>query len=814
MNNYDGPAYYRWRKDLKAVQRERQQNNQPQREAKAQSTSRGSRSLADSVAPTKKTVNKQPKPLTESKFSKQIRKFEPKKRPAIEEPNAQMVHFFDRQSNQRAQFYGRLIDNLRIQPDDLILFGNLSDFEEQEKREAVQANAEESVNEVQEQDEPTESKVTINSSTEPIEKNRMVEDEESSKDVDIIDSKPDSSNGPVEDDSDFEPKIQEQDDLEELPTGGLGKSFSTIMGGEATDTKLPFFGEHSDEVPEDVPDLSNSQTEIDGPQSAESTEPELRESDKVTEKSGNDATTHQEQQINQRFQNPVQDSSATPNELKSNDEADGTEERVELIDDDNATQVVDPVDNFNPAEYQFPSMKLLTPPVDTDDDQILDWIENQIDVLDKTLAAFGVDAKVVDWTNGPTVTQFQIKLALGVKVQRIVNLRDDLKLALAAKDVRIEAPIPGKSTVGIEIPNKNPRPVMLSEIIDTPKFAEKKSPLTTAVGVDISGRPQVTDIRKMPHGLIAGATGSGKSVFINSLLVSILYKANPAEVKLLLIDPKAVELAPYDEIPHLLSPVISDPQEAAAALKWVTKEMDERYEKLSAAGVRNIEQFNDKAEEREEYGLKMPYILVIIDELADLMMVASSEIQDYIVRITQKARAAGIHLIVATQRPSVDIVTGTIKNNIPTRIAFMVSSQVDSRTIIDTGGAESLLGKGDMLYLGNGAPQPIRLQGAYVTNEELENVVDFVKQQGKPKYLFTPDSLKQVVESHNEDELMPEVLKYISNEDTISTSKLQRLFSIGYNRAANIIDALERHHYISEQHGSKPREVYYHEEKN
>ncbi|TLQ20582.1 DNA translocase FtsK [Lentilactobacillus parafarraginis] len=469
------------------------------------------------------------------------------------------------------------------------------------------------------------------------------------------------------------------------------------------------------------------------------------------------------------------------------------------------------VSDENAAGYHFPSPTLLSQPQTVDEDALDDWIEGQIDTLDKTLAAFKVDAQVVDWTNGPTVTQFQVKLALGVKVSRITNLTDDLKLALAAKDIRIEAPIPGKSTVGIEIPNPHPRPVLLSEIISAPNFKQNRSPLTTAMGVDLSGNPRIADVRKMPHGLIAGATGSGKSVFINSLLVSLLYKATPAELKLLLIDPKAVELAPYDGIPHLLSPVISDPKSASAALHWVTEEMDERYEKLSAAGVKNIEQFNQKANQSGEYGLKMPYILVIIDELADLMMVASSEVEDYIVRITQKARAAGIHLIVATQRPSVDIVTGTIKNNIPSRIAFMVSSQIDSRTILDSAGAERLLGRGDMLYLGNGANQPVRLQGAFVTNQELEKVIDFVREQGHPKYLFTPDSLKKAADDHeSQDRLVPQVMKFIAQEDTISTSKLQRVFSIGYNRAANIIDSLQDRNLISEQRGSKPRTVYYH----
>ena len=457
--------------------------------------------------------------------------------------------------------------------------------------------------------------------------------------------------------------------------------------------------------------------------------------------------------------------------------------------------------------YHFPDISLLPKPVVPDEAALDEWIEHQAEVLDATLSAFHVDAHVTDWTVGPTVTQFQISLALGVKVNKITNLNDDLKLALAAKDIRIEAPIPGKTTVGIEIPNLKSRPVMLAEILNSPAFQKSESPLTVALGVDLFGQPQVTDLRKMPHGLIAGATGSGKSVFINSLLLSILYKATPQQVKLLLIDPKAVEMAPYDALPHLLSPVISDPKAAAAALKWVVTEMDERYEKLAAAGVRNIEQFNDRADANEEPGLKMPYIVIIIDELADLMM-AASEVQDYIVRITQKARAAGIHLLVATQRPSVDIVTGTIKNNIPTRIAFMVSSQIDSRTILDTAGAENLLGRGDMLYLGNGASQPMRLQGAFVESE-VDAITDFVRTQGQPHYAFEPKGLLQrETAEENQDELLPKVLDYIAQEKTVSTSKLQRVFSIGYNRAANLIDDLEQHHYVSPQHGSKPREVY------
>ena len=465
-------------------------------------------------------------------------------------------------------------------------------------------------------------------------------------------------------------------------------------------------------------------------------------------------------------------------------------------------------DNKENLMYKFPEMSLLPDPVINDEDEMDEWVLQEVDILNETLEAFHVKAEVTNWTIGPTVTQFEVTLNRGVKVNKITNLTDDLKLALAAKDIRIEAPIPGKRSVGIEIPNKKSRPVMLSEVLNSKAVKEATSPLTVALGVDLFGQPQVTNIAKMPHGLIAGATGSGKSVFINSMLVSLLYKATPTELKLLLIDPKAVEMAPYHDIPHLLAPVVSDPQAATASLKWAVNEMEERFERLAAAGAKNIESYNEKAEENGDYGLKMPYIVIVIDELADLMMVASSEVQDYIIRITQKARAAGIHMIIATQRPSVDVITGVIKSNIPTRIAFMVSSQVDSRTILDSSGAERLLGRGDMLYLGNGESQARRIQGTYV-EDEIEKITDFIREQGTPTYAFNPDKLKVIeTQTENEDDLMPEILEYIVNEDGISISKLQRVFSIGYNRAAKIIDDLESKQYISSAKGSKPRDVY------
>ncbi len=458
--------------------------------------------------------------------------------------------------------------------------------------------------------------------------------------------------------------------------------------------------------------------------------------------------------------------------------------------------------------YRLPPLSLLPKPIEENDPQIDEWVLNQAETLNETLKAFKVEASVSNWTVGPTVTQFELNLGRGVKVNKITNLNDDLKLALAAKDIRIEAPIPGRSTVGIEIPNKKSRPVLLSEVLGSDEFQTADSPLTTALGVDLFGRACVTDIQKMPHGLIAGATGSGKSVFINSMLMSILYKARPSEVKLLLIDPKAVEMAPYQGLPHLLSPVVSDPQAATEALKWVVEEMEERYQKLAALGARNLENYNRKLEEEGHYAGKLPYIVIVIDELADLMMASSSEVQEYIARITQKARAAGIHLIVATQRPSVDVVTGLIKNNIPTRIAFMVSSSTDSRTILDCSGAERLLGRGDMLYLGNGSSQPLRLQGTYI-EDEIDDVCDFIRKQASPHYAFNPETLKKkAIAAENQDELMPRVLDYIVNEETISTSKLQRIFSIGYNRAASIIDDLESRGYISQARGAKPRTVH------
>ncbi|MGG3800067.1 DNA translocase FtsK [Metabacillus fastidiosus] len=456
--------------------------------------------------------------------------------------------------------------------------------------------------------------------------------------------------------------------------------------------------------------------------------------------------------------------------------------------------------------YQFPSLTFLNiPPYRENDDQV--WLEEQKELLDVTLKNFNVGAKVVNVTQGPAVTRFEVHPEPGVKVNKITNLTDDIKLSLSAKDIRIEAPIPGKNTIGIEVPNKESKMVFLREILRNPVFRSNPSAMTAVLGLDISGQPVVTDLSKMPHGLIAGATGSGKSVCINTILVSLLYKAAPHEVKLLLIDPKMVELAPYNKIPHLVSPVITDVKAATGALKWAVEEMERRYELFAHSGVRDIKRYNDLVKEHE-MGDHLPYIVIIIDELADLMMVAPGDVEEAICRIAQKARACGIHLIVATQRPSVDVITGLIKANIPTRIAFSVSSQIDSRTIIDVNGAEKLLGKGDMLFLENGSSKAVRLQGTFVSDEEIERVVEFVKKQSKPNYLFEQEELmKRAAVQADGDELFYEACEFVVAHGSASTSSVQRRFRIGYNRAARLMDLMEEQGIISGNRGSKPRDV-------
>lgn len=459
-------------------------------------------------------------------------------------------------------------------------------------------------------------------------------------------------------------------------------------------------------------------------------------------------------------------------------------------------------------EYQFPKLQFLnpSPPVTEDDQQ---WQAEMVENLEQTLLSFNVQAKVVGITRGPTVTRIELQPAPGVKVNRITNLSDDIKLNLAAKDIRIEAPVPGKSAVGIEVPNLVREPVNIVDILASSEFKKSSSPLSVALGKDIEGKPVVIDLCKMPHGLIAGSTGSGKSVCINSIIISLLYKASPEEVKMILIDPKMVELAPYHDLPHLATPVVTDPKQATMALKWAVEEMDRRYELFADSGVRDIGRYNELMAETSPDVVQpaLPYILVVIDELADLMMVAPGDVEESIARIAQKARACGIHLLVATQRPSVDVITGMIKANIPTRIAFSVSSQVDSRTILDSVGAERLLGRGDMLLMENGSNKAVRLQGNFVADEEIEAVCNFVRSQRKPKFIFDKESLVKSLTEEPEDDLFKEVVLFVIEQETASTSLLQRKFRIGYNRAARLIDMMEERGMISEASGSKPRNV-------
>lgn len=468
-------------------------------------------------------------------------------------------------------------------------------------------------------------------------------------------------------------------------------------------------------------------------------------------------------------------------------------------------------------DYQFPPLDLLTKVKPTDQSADLDSIKSNTQKLQDTLKSFGVDATVENVNLGPSVTKYELRPAVGVKVSRITNLADDLALALAAKDIRIEAPIPGKSLIGIEVPNQQIATVGFRDMIEAAPHDDR--PLDVPLGRTVTGQVMTADLTKMPHLLIAGATGSGKSVAINVIITSILLKAKPSQVKMLMIDPKKVELSVYNGIPHLLSPVVSEPKKAARALGKVVGEMERRYELFAALGVRNLDGYNRMVEKENQSHVDpneqqptMPLILVIVDELADLMMTVSKDVEDAIVRIAQMGRAAGIHMILATQRPSVDVITGLIKANVPSRIAFAVSSGVDSRTIIDTNGAEKLLGRGDMLFEPIDQNKPIRIQGAFISDHDVEAVVDFIKNEQPAEYddqmMVSDAEIQQEEQKEDEDELFGEALQFVAQEQKASTSLIQRRFRIGYNRAARIIDDMEQRGYIGPANGSKPREVY------
>lgn len=466
------------------------------------------------------------------------------------------------------------------------------------------------------------------------------------------------------------------------------------------------------------------------------------------------------------------------------------------------------------SEYQFPPFSCLNAPDDggLNTRKIKQTALENARKLEDTLSSFGISAQIVNVSVGPAFTRFEVQPSPGVKVSRIVNLTDDIALSLAAQGIRIEAPIPGKSAVGIEVPNPEVAPIMLREVIETPEFVKFKSRLAVGLGKDISGDNVIIDLAKMPHMLIAGATGSGKSVCINSIIVSLLYKATPEEVKLLMIDPKVVELGVYNGIPHLLIPVVTDPAKAAGALQWAVQEMVTRYKLFADKGVRDLKGYNKVIEEEGE-GFKLPQIVIIIDELADLMMVAPHDVEDAICRLAQMARAAGMHLVIATQRPSVNVITGVIKANIPSRIAFAVSSQVDSRTILDMGGAEKLLGKGDMLYFPVGMQKPVRVKGCFISDKEIEHIVEYIKNQIPAEY--DEDIIDQITAKNEEssspeldaDELLPQAIELVIECGQASVSLIQRRFRVGYARAGRIVDQMAERGIISGFEGSKPRRV-------
>lgn len=471
--------------------------------------------------------------------------------------------------------------------------------------------------------------------------------------------------------------------------------------------------------------------------------------------------------------------------------------------------------------YSYPPLSLLNKSKATDTAALSAELDHTAEHLVETLKSFGVETRIVDISRGPTVTRYELQPCAGVKISKITNLADDIALNLATAGVRIEAPIPNKAAVGIEVPNKASAVVGVRGILESPAFINAKSKLTVALGRDIGGNVVVTDIAKMPHGLIAGATGSGKSVCINSIIISLLYKATPDEVKLLMIDPKVVELGIYNGIPHLLVPVVTDPRKAAGALGWSVTEMERRYKMFADRGVRDLAGYNKFVENLGDPEVqKMPHIVIIIDELADLMMTAPNEVEDSINRIAAKARAAGMHLIIATQRPSVDVVTGVIKANIPTRIAFAVSSQIDSRTILDSAGAEKLLGRGDMLFSPVGSTKPNRIQGCFVSDEEVEAVVDYIKSDHTVDYdddVMVEIERQAAIEKKQKtglpedgpegDPMLDEAIKVVVENGMASTSLLQRKLKLGYARAARIVDEMEQRGVVGPYEGSKPRKV-------
>ena len=523
-----------------------------------------------------------------------------------------------------------------------------------------------------------------------------------------------------------------------------------------------------------------------------------------------DYEDHQEEPIISAFTERVKPRQEQPVHEKEDEQ---TESAAETTEETGEVKLLSGGEELENEEYQLPPIDLLTMPPHSDQSGEYSGIQRNAKKLEKTFQSFGVRAKVTQVHLGPAVTKYEVLPDTGVKVSKIVSLHDDLALALAARDIRIEAPIPGKSAIGIEVPNTEVSVVSLREVLESEENNKPDAKLLFGLGRDVTGQAVLTQLNKMPHLLVAGSTGSGKSVCINGLITSIIMRAKPHEVKMMMIDPKMVELNVYNGIPHLLAPVVTDPRKAAQALKKIVSEMERRYELFSHTGTRNIEGYNEYVEtfneENEEKHPKLPFIVVIVDELADLMMVASNEVEDAITRLAQMARAAGIHLVIATQRPSVNVITGVIKANIPSRIAFAVSSAIDSRTILDMGGAEKLLGRGDMLFLGAGQSKPVRVQGAFLSDSEVEKVVDFTIEQQKAQYQedMIPTDVEETPIEEETDEIYDEAVQLVCEMQTASVSMLQRRFRVGYSRAARIIDQMEQRGVVGPYEGSKPRTV-------
>lgn len=566
---------------------------------------------------------------------------------------------------------------------------------------------------------------------------------------------------------------------------------SLVQGAVQAEKQRKTAGVEANEYP--IKEYREFESPIGGKEAEEGTSPFIEEGD---------ANVHSSTPV---AQERGTQNTPIPSAASSNADNGSEDESASLV------QIIE--ENIPNEEYALPSIDLLTKVNRLRDyHQQQKVIQDRARALEHTFNSFGVKAKIKEIQSGPAVTRFEVQPETGVKVSKILSLSDDLALNLAASDVRIEAPIPGKAAIGIEVPNKIVSLIYLREVLEDNQFKEMTSPLTLGLGKDITGVPVFGDLLKMPHLLIAGSTGSGKSVCINSIICSILLKATPWEVKFLLVDPKVVELNTYNGIPHLISPVITEPKKASAALRSMVKEMERRYELFAREGVRDIGKYNEllTSNHTEEENL-LPYIVVVIDELADLMMVAPSEVEDSIVRLSQMSRAAGIHLVIATQRPSVDVITGLIKANITSRIAFKVSSQTDSRTILDSGGAEKLLGRGDMLYHPIGSHKPFRVQGAFISERDIYKIVEFIKHQESPVYQqsFLAEELEQEPsrEEQSLDPLLPEVIELIFQAGQASISLIQRRFRIGYTRAARLIDELERLGIVGKFEGSKPRQI-------